>query len=163
MIRKVHFHDNFNIYAKLLNESFADVACEFGLTMENSPTNNAFITEEKLRLQLSEKEREFFYFEENNVIIGFIAIERSSNKENIFYIEKVAVHPQYRHKGIGKQLMDFAIGRIIELKGEEISIGLIEANSKLKNWYKKQSFIEIETKSYEHLPFRVCIMHKYLK
>ncbi|WP_029904568.1 GNAT family N-acetyltransferase [Prevotella sp. 10(H)] len=163
MIKKVTLNDDFSIYTKLLNDSFLTVATEFDLTKENSPTNNAFITEEQLRFQLTEKERQFFYFEENNTIIGFIAIEKSSRNGQLFYIEKVAVHPEFRKKGIGKQLMDFATHKITDLGGEEISIGLIDSNTKLKNWYKEQGFMEVEVKSYEHLPFRVCMMNKYLE
>lgn len=163
MIKKVSFDDDFLVYTKLLNSSFATVAVEFGLTMENCPTNNAFITKEKLRFELSEKDREFFYFEENNLVIGFIAIEKSSSRQNTFYIEKVAVHPEYRNKGIGKQLMDFATQKIVELKGIEISIGVINSNSNLKRWYQNQGFKITEIRYYEHLPFRVCLMSKCLK
>ncbi len=163
MIKKVSFDDDFLVYTNLLNSSFATVATEFGLTMENCPTNNAFITKEKLRIELLEKDREFFYLEENDLVIGFIAIEKSSSRQNTFYIEKVAVHPEYRNKGIGKQLMDFATQKIIELKGIEISIGVIDSNNNLKRWYQNQGFKIVEIKYYEHLPFRVCLMSKCLK
>ena len=161
MINKVTIQDDFHIYSKLLNDSFATVAAEFGLTKENSPTNNAFITQEELYSQLTES-REFYYYEDNNVIIGFIAIEQSSNNQNIFYIEKVAVHPNFRNKGIGLELMNFATLRIMQLEGQEISIGLIDSNLILKEWYKTQGFIETGVKSYKHLPFNVCFMSKYL-
>lgn len=162
MIKKVTQQDDFHLFSKLLNDSFATVAAEFGLTKENSPTNNAFITPKELYSQLTEN-REFYYYEENNIIIGFIALEQSLNNQNIFYIEKVAVHPDFRNKGLGKELMNFAIFRIIQLGGQEISIGLIDSNHKLKDWYNNQGFIETGIKSYEHLPFNVCFMSKYLK
>jgi ribosomal protein S18 acetylase RimI-like enzyme len=48
--------------------------------------------------------REFCCHEEEHKITGFIAIEKSSCDAGIFYIEKVAVHPDFRHKNIGKDL-----------------------------------------------------------
>ena len=54
MINKVTLRDDFYLLSQLLNDSFASVASEFGLTKENSPTNNAFITEEQLYAQLTD-------------------------------------------------------------------------------------------------------------
>jgi len=42
MIQQVTKQNDFDTLAKLLNEAFVTVAKEFGLTKENSPTNNAF-------------------------------------------------------------------------------------------------------------------------
>jgi len=35
-------------------------------------------------------------------------IEKSERTKGTYYIEKVAIHPDYRHKGEGKKIMDFA-------------------------------------------------------
>ena len=160
MIQQVTKQNDFVILVKLLNESFATVAKEFGLTKENSPTNNAFITSAELKEQLTEN-REFYIYANNGKIIGFIAIEKSSTPDT-FYIEKLAVLPDCRHLGIGRQLMDFASNRIEELGGKCISIGLINSNTVLKNWCGKQGYVECSVKTFEHLPFEVCIMEKKL-
>ncbi|MDR0835922.1 MAG: GNAT family N-acetyltransferase [Tannerella sp.] len=162
MIKKISSQDDFKIFAKLLNESFKTIAKEFGLTRENTPTNNAFISAKDLKAQLMDN-REFYYFDMDNRAIGFIAIEKSLSKTETFYIEKVAVHPHYRHKGIGRELLNFAIGRIRDLNGERISIGLIQSNIQLKEWYKQQGFNEVVVKSFNHLPFNVCFMELGLK
>ena len=145
MIRKINKQDDFSVLAKLLNEAFSTVAEEFGLTKENSPTNNAFVTADALQLQLTES-REFYSCEDKEKPIGFIAIEKSSKEPDTFYIEKMAVHPDYRHRGTGRLLMDFAIKRIVEFGGKRISIGLINSNIVLKNWYQAQGFSEFEVK-----------------
>jgi len=62
MIQQVTKQNDFVILVKLLNDSFATVAKEFGLTKENRPTNNAFITSEELKVQLIEN-REFIYMQ----------------------------------------------------------------------------------------------------
>ena len=159
MIQQVTKQNDFAVLAKLLNESFATVAKEFGLTKENSPTNNAFIASDELKAQLIEN-REFYTYVNNGKIIGFIAIEKSLSTPDTFYIEKLAVAPGCRHLGIGRRLMDFASNRIVELGGKYISIGLINSNTILKNWYGKQGYVECSVKAFEHLPFEVCIMGK---
>ncbi len=161
MIHKVTADDDFRLLASLLNRSFLTVAEEFSLTKENCPTNNGFISTQELKAQLTEN-REFYYKEEKGVEAGFIAIERSQRNPAVFYIEKVAVLPEFRHQGTGKELMDFATNRILELQGKAISIGIINSNTGLKEWYEKQGFTVCEIKSYAHLPFEVCLMEKQL-
>jgi len=57
-------------------------------------------------------------------------------------------------------LMDFACEKISERNGKLISIGIINENSVLKNWYIKYGFIEKGLKRFDHLPFEVCFMEK---
>lgn len=159
MIQQITLQDDFSLLTKLLNEAFATVAKEFGLTKENSPTNNAFITDEELKFQLTDN-REFYVYKNDTQCVGFIAIEQSLSTPGTFYIEKLAVNPDYRHSRIGLHLMNFASDRIKELGGKHISIGLIDSNTILKEWYGKQGYTVLETKHFEHLPFDVCIMEK---
>jgi ribosomal protein S18 acetylase RimI-like enzyme len=162
MIKQITRQDDFVLLANLLNEAFVTVAKEFGLTKENNPTNGAFITSDELKVQLIES-REFYAYEDNGKTVGFIAIEQPLNTSDIFYIEKLAVIPDYRHLGIGKRLMDFASNQIAELGGKRISIGLINSNIVLKNWYGKQGYVEYSVKTFEHLPFEVCLMEKNIE
>jgi len=161
MIQRISLQDNFQVLAQLLNDSFGTVANDFGLTIENCPTNSAFITSGELESQLTEN-REFYTFKDSAASVGFIAIERSLGEAGTYYIEKVAVRPDFRHTGIGWQLMRFAEGRIEELGGNRISIALIDSNAILKKWYLKQGFTITATKIYEHLPFDVCFMEKII-
>lgn len=162
MIR-VTLQDDFELLAKLLNDAFKTVADEYGLTRENCPTNSAFITVDELQRNLNER-REFYRLDVDDNPAGFIAIEKSGNQQGVYYIEKVAVHPRYRRQGLGRQLMAFAETRIRELGGEIVSIALIDANARLKTWYKSQGYVETGVRDFEHLPFRVvCFMEKNVK
>ena len=136
MIQKISLHDDFQVLAQLLNDSFGTVARDFGLTIENCRTNSAFITSEELKSQLAEN-REFYSFNNSVVSVGFVAIERASGDFGVFYIEKLAVHPDFRHDGIGEKLLRFAESRIEELGGNRISISLIDSNTPLKKMVYK--------------------------
>ena len=148
-----------SIVVKILNEAHGTVAKEFGFTKENNPTNNAFIDEQALRTQL-EQGVELFQLTINDLAIGCIAIEKSKKEINTFYIEKVSIIPEYRNRGYGVNMMEFAVKNIRENGGQWISIALIDSNMKLKKWYSKQGFKETETKEFPRLPFRVCFMNK---
>ena len=145
----------------VLNISHATVAVEYGFTKDDNPSNNAFIDEPTLRVQLNNG-IELYAMSIGSVMAGCIAVEKSGKETDTFYIEKVSVIPEFRNKEYGIKLMDFATAKIMEADGKIISIALIDSNSKLKNWYSKQGFIETGTKDFEHLPFRVCFMRKKL-
>lgn len=57
-------------------------------------------------------------------------------------------------------LARLASDKIIRSGGKRIFIGLINANTVLKEWYAKQGFVTYEVKTFEHLPFDVCMMEK---
>ena len=151
--------DDLSAIVRVLNVSHSTVAKDFGFTKDNNPTNNAFIDEPTLRTQLN-KGIDLYTLSIHNELVGSIAIEKSTKEKDTFYIEKVSILPEYREKGYGVILMDFATTKIQELGGHSISIALIDSNTKLKSWYISQGFIETGIKKFEHLPFSVCFMNK---
>ncbi len=75
-------------------------------------------------------------------------------------MEKLAVLPEYRHRGFGKKLMDFVFDYVKQRNGDTVSIGIINEYSVLKNWYSDYGFVETAVEQFEHLPFAVCFMEK---
>ena len=145
----------------ILNASHGTVAKQFGFTKETNPTNNAFIDEATLRLQLNRGIR-LYGLTVENVLIGCIAVEESTKEVATYYIEKVSVLPDYRNQGYGVELMNFATNLIRQAGGKFVSIALIDSHAKLKSWYLSQGFYQTGIKAYEHLPFSVCFMCKKL-
>lgn len=157
MIREISNDNELEKSIDVIKESFATVAKDFNLTEMNCPTNPAFITFEKLK-EIAKKGIRMFGLYYNDKQVGFVAIEKSDNAN--YYMEKLSVLPEYRHNGFGKKLMDFVFDFIHQENGESVSIGIINENAILKNWYKKYGFIETGTKQFEHLPFVVCFMER---
>lgn len=145
----------------IITKSFITVADEFHITPENCPANPAFIPLEKFKSLKTEKtELYLLYF--NEIPTGFVAIEESPNDPGMYYIEKVAVLPNFRHNKLGEKMMGFAEEKIREKGGKEISLGIINENEQLKNWYKSLGYVENGTKVFSHLPFTVGFMMKAL-
>ena len=144
--------------AKVIRESFITVANDFNLTRENAPTNPAFIEGDTLN-KMYEKNISMFTVYKSDVQIGFVAIESGLTP---YYMEKLAILPEYRHKGYGIKVMDFVMRFVKSRGGKRVSIGIINENTVLKNWYISYGFRETGTKTYPHLPFTVCFMEKEL-
>ena len=87
---------------------------------------------------------------------GCVAIERA--EAHISYLERLAVLPHERKKGFGSQLVEHIFASARKLGSKKISIGIIAAQTELKQWYRKFGFVEGETKEFSHLPFRVTFM-----
>ena len=146
---------------KVLREANATIAKELKLTPENAPTHPAFISTERFKEQFTHG-KEFYVAELKGQIVGLVGIEKAPAEHATFYIERLAVLPEFRHQGIGKYLMDCATDRAIENRGKMVSVAIINENTRLKKWYCQLGFVEKETKHFEHLPFTVCFMKKEL-
>jgi len=157
MIREIACESELGESAGVVRESFATVAAEFGLTQANCPTHPAYTAAGRLR-ELREKGARLFGLFEGDSQIGFVAIEKAS--ESVYYVERLAVLPKQRHSGHGRRLMEFACDWVRSAGGETVSIGIINANRVLKDWYASLGFGETCTKSFAHLPFDVCFMER---
>ena len=142
---------------RVIRNSFKTVADEFGLTRENAPTHPAFFTLGRLKLMVSRGAMSFGLFIGDKQI-GFIAVEPA--QDGVFYIERLAVLPAYRHDGYGAKLTSFAIDYIRQHKGKKVALGMINEQTDLREWYKKLGFKEVRTQKFPQLPFTVCFMER---
>ena len=141
----------------VIRESFITVANQFQLTRENAHTNAAFIKVEDL-LKMKEKDVHLFGVFKDEIQIGFFTVEKNDN--DLCYLNKLAVLPGYRHNGYGTKMLDFVFEYVKRAGEGKISIGIINENLVLKNWYIQNGFTETAVKNYPHLPFEVCLMEK---
>ncbi len=145
--------------AEVIRRGFQTVADEFGLTEEKVPTNGAFIKTQRL-ISDRAKGNLMYALVENGTIVGFMQLEKAS--DTTFYLEKISVLPECRHKGYGTELIEFGKNKVNELGAEKIGITIIEENKVLKDWYIKNGFAPTGIKKFEHLPFTVGFMEMRL-
>jgi diamine N-acetyltransferase len=157
MIRRIESEEDILACAAVMREAFGTVAAEFGLTERNAPSNPAFMNVEKLQNYLEKPVLLYGCFIEKR-IVGCIAIEKSKSEEGTFHIERLCVIPGERHKGYGRVLLDFAVAAIREREGRTVTIGIINENHVLKDWYLEYGFRVVSHRRFEHLPFEVCFM-----
>ncbi len=154
-IQEKHLADCLDV----IHRSFKTVADEFSLTNENCPTNGAFMPYARLKNDYQNGDYMYAFYAEHE-IVGFVQL--SKKETNVFELEKLAVLPDHRHNGYGKQLIDFARNKVKEFGGRKITIGIIEENEQLKNWYLTNDFIHTGTKVFPHLPFTVGFMELFV-
>ncbi|MGB4657689.1 MAG: GNAT family N-acetyltransferase [Mobilitalea sp.] len=144
---------------EVIHQGFATVAKDFGLTIENCPTNGAFIPVDRL---IAERENGQLMYKmiDKGRIIGYMQLEKS--KEDKYFLQKLVVLPEYRHLGYGRKLLDYSQDVVQKAGGNYISIGIIEENTILKDWYLAYGFHTTGIRKFEHLPFTVGFMELVL-
>ena len=155
MIKQVENKEQLNICLDIICSSFITVADEFGLTENNCPSHTAFMTIDKLEKQFDDG-RPMFLSYQDDIPVGYFSLAICNDGE--WELNNLAVLPEYRHLGIGKTIVDYAVAMVKSCGGNKISIGIIEENTKLKDWYFKLGFAHISTRKFEHLPFTVGLM-----
>jgi len=80
------------------------------------------------------------YVEEKGVVIGiaFGATKTWYNGEHL-YIDQVAVHPEYRSKGVGTKMFEYIEKKAKQKKIIQINI-VTHKSAKANNFWKKQGF-----------------------
>ncbi|UCD08661.1 MAG: GNAT family N-acetyltransferase [Dehalococcoidales bacterium] len=154
-IRFIESGEPLNTSVEIIRKSFGTVAEELNLTPENAPTHPSFITLDQLE-ELLKKGLVFYGYFMDDRQVGFVAIEKAD--ENLYYMEKLAVLPEYRHKGYGGELVRFVLDTATAEGAKKLSIGIIHEQTVLKDWYQDIGFRETGTRKFEHLPFTVGFM-----
>lgn len=161
MIKRVEEQDIAEC-VKVIKESFATVAKEFGFTVENAPRFTAFATiEDRLKHQLLEENRPMYAFYDNENIVGYYSLLVQDNNE--CELNNLSVIPAYRHRGIGEELLKHAFKIAKELNCNKINIGIVEENNVLRKWYESFEFIHIGTQKFDFFPFTCGYMEKNLQ
>lgn len=155
MIIQVKNKEQLNICLDIIRSSFLMVAEEFGLNENNCPSHTAFMTINKLQKQFDDG-RPMFLFYQDDIPVGYFSLAKCSDEE--WELNNLAVLPEYRHLGIGKAMVDYAVTTVKNHGGNKISISIIEENTTLKDWYLNLGFNHISTRKFEHLPFTVGFM-----
>ena len=140
----------------VIKKSFLTVADEFGLSEKNAPTNPAFLKMDSLEKSIMNNV-DFYIAKIENEVVGCVGVQ-PGKAAGEYYIERLAVLPSHRHNDIGRQLLEHAVKEIKTRKGEVISVGIINENIILKQWYQKFGFETCDVKVFSHLPFTVCFM-----
>jgi len=141
----------------LIRNSFRDVADRFELTPENSPSHPSNCADEWINSALA-KGVQYFILEQNLRPLGCVALEQANN--SVCYLERLAVLPEYRNMGFGSLLVRHALREARGLEAERVEIGIIDAQTELKDWYEKRGFHFRNTAKFDHLPFEVAFMFK---
>ena len=173
---------------RLIRDSFADVALRFELTPDNCPKHPSNYTRTWVEKDLTRGVRYFILIADGNAVgcVGvekappatgnrrpendFGKAERGScvnhpstsdnavqNRYLEVYMERLGVL-LHRGQGYGTRLVRHTISQARESGASTVGIGIIAADTGLKDFYKALGFEEGETKTFPHLPFAVAFL-----
>lgn len=141
--------------SNLIRIGFRDVAERFGLTRENCPRHPSNCTDQWIEDDL-DRGVTYRVLDWDRESAGCVALERAEG--DTCYLERLAVLPHRRRRGLGKALVHHAIAEARMLNSNRVSIGIIADHVELNTWYKNMGFAETHTKQFEHLPFLVTFL-----
>ena len=146
---------------RVIRSAFATVADEFGFTPENAPRFTAFATnEERLWWHFEQENRPMYVYCVEGNIVGYYSL--ALLKDGSMELNNLAVAPEYRHRGIGGQLLLHAFDRARELGCGVMKIGIVEENKVLRQWYERYGFIHKGTEKFDFFPFTCGYLEKKL-
>lgn len=97
-----------------------------------------------------------FLYQHSGKYVGYFSLD--NNGESV-KLNNLSVLPEFRHLGIGKEMVEYAKDYVIKnTRAKQITIGIIEDNTILKSWYETLGFIHTGTKQFDSLPFTVGFM-----
>lgn len=147
--------DDVALLAEIICHSFKDVADRFELTPDNAPTHPSNCTPDWISSAFDKGAR-YFVLEYDGDACACVEMECAGPEH--CYLERLAVMPAYRFKGIGKKLVHHIAEEARAQGLSRIEIGIIAEHTQLRRWYESLGFETIETKSFSHLPFQVTFM-----
>lgn len=151
MIRKVNRED-IPECVRVIRRSHRTVADEFGFTEENAPRYVAFATDEnRLLWHMDQEHRLMFLDEENGVIRGYYSLLLKPDGE--CELGNLSVLPEYRHHGIGAELLRHSVGIAREQHCRMMSLSIVEENRVLRRWYEKNEAVHTGTAKFDFFPF----------
>ncbi len=157
--KRIHIREadaaDISLLSQLIRLSYRDVADRFKLTPANCPRHPSNYTDEWVENDYA-RGVSYYILEHKGIPAGCVAIEKAN--PDLCYLERLAVLPHEREKGLGSQLVEHVFRKAQEVGTKNISIGIIARQTELKQWYQKIGFIEGETKEFSHLPFMVTFM-----
>jgi N-acetylglutamate synthase-like GNAT family acetyltransferase len=151
--------DDVPLLAEVIRVAFRDVADRFALTAETCPTHPSNCATAWIEKALDKGVR-YYIGEEGGKAWGCVALERADPE--VCYLERLAVLPEFRRKGLGKALVDHVLAEARALGARRVEIAIIAEQRELGAWYQRLGFLPTKSARFDHLPFQVSFMSRSL-
>lgn len=141
----------------VIQKGFSTVVDDFGFTRENFPNHEAFITTSQLR-QDYQKQYLMYISIIANKIVGFVELDCIETEKKIYRMSRLTVLPEYRHLGIGGEMIDYIKKEVERQQGNAIVADIICGNNILESWYEQKGFKKEDKHSIKYAPVSFQVM-----
>ena len=151
MIRQIS-RNELPVCVDVIRKSFMTVADEFGFTPENAPRFVAFATTtERLTDQLDNQHRLMYVYCADDRIVGYYSLLMRGERE--CELGSLSVLPEYRHRGIGEELVRHSIETARNSGCTIMKLSIVEENTVLRRWYESLGAVHTGTEKFDFFPF----------
>ena len=155
---RVGTKEDIDVLTEIIQDSFLDVAEQFGLTPQNSPTHPSNCRAEWIMREMN-RDVTYYILENDGLPAGCVALEKINDE--VCYLERLAVLPGQRRQGFGEALVKHALSEARNIGVFRVQIGMIAEHQELLDWYEKLGFEKLEEKNFPRLVFPVAFMSYY--
>lgn len=142
--------------ATLIRLGFQDIIKRFKLSPERCPDFIGHCQTEWIQNCIT-KGFHYYLIEEQGNACGCIGIKMMSW---LCLIQVLAVLPDFRRRGFGRQLIEYVEGEA-KLRGlTRIGLDMVAKNRQLCHWYRRLGFETTQTGTRDNLPFLIRYMAK---
>ena len=92
-----------------------------------------------------------FVYEDNGILCGYYNLLMNENGE--CELGSLAVLPEFRHKGYGKDLLMHAVEQARKAGYTKLNLSIVEENQVLRKWYEKNGAVHLGTQKFDFFPF----------
>jgi diamine N-acetyltransferase len=102
-------------------------------------------TTECIAEQINNPDSEFYFARLNGEVVGYLKLnfndaQTEFRDENAMEVERIYLSGEHHGKGVGKQLMDFALAISRNRQFNYVWLGVWEHNDKAKRFYSRYGF-----------------------
>lgn len=153
-IRKANIEDG-KIISTIIRESFKKQADLLRISEAEYPRYVAFETEEIAQSRVMKTEVMILFVKEIPTgTVGFY------HKNDVGYIERLAVIPECRGNHYGELLLEYAETELFYRGCKQINISMVASFLRLKEYYENLGYRYNETVSFPAIPFEVAFLSK---
>ena len=116
--------------------------------MQHYLENN--FSKEQLTKEVENSHSEFYFAILESEVIGYLKINYSAAQTELkddqaLEVERIYVRNQFHGKGVGQQLLDYAIEFAKQKNMQSVWLGVWENNHRAISFYKKNGFVTFDT------------------
>lgn len=102
----------------------------------------------RLEKELKDPEVAYYFYQEGEDLLGYLRLnvgsaQTESIHDNSLEIERIYIHPDHKGRGLGQELMNFALDQAQKLGKTAIWLGVWEFNGPALGFYQKNGFRQV--------------------
>ena len=161
MIREITTEAELRESVAIMAECFAPLIAQMKLTPETYPWLADVFKYETFKSVSDFLGERLFALTEEDRKIGFVSVGKT--RDGVCSFGKLALLPRHVKETHAKELLDIAEQTARGEGAVKMRVGFIDENVTLKEFYLAHGFQVTDIKTFEVLPFSICVMEKDLE